>query len=82
MGAQMRKLMEAAGQKVPDSKPVLEINAEHPLIQRLDAEQAEDRFEDLARVVLDQARLAEGGNLEDPASYVQRLNKLLLELSA
>jgi molecular chaperone HtpG len=59
----------------------MEINPTHPLIQRLDAEQDEDRFGDLARVLLDQATLAEGSLLEDPASYVSRLNKLLLELS-
>ena len=81
LGAQMRRILEAAGQEVPDSKPTMEINPTHPLIQRLDAEQDEDRFGDLARVLLDQATLAEGSLLEDPASYVSRLNKLLLELS-
>ena len=81
MGAQMRRLLEQAGQAVPESKPTLEINPEHPLIQKMDKESDEDRFSDLAKVVFDQASLAEGGTLEDPAAYVQRLNKLLMELS-
>jgi molecular chaperone HtpG len=80
MGAQMRRLLESAGQKVPDSKPIIEINPEHPLVVKLDQEQDEDRFNDLAKVLFDQASLAEGGHLQDPAVYVQRLNKLLLDL--
>lgn len=80
MGAQMRRLLESAGQKVPDAKPIIEINPEHPLVVKLDQEQDEDRFNDLAKVLFDQASLAEGGHLKDPAAYVQRLNKLLLEL--
>ena len=81
MGAQMRRMMEAAGQALPESKPTMEINIEHPLLQRLDQEADEDRFSDLARILLDQAFLAEGSALEDPASYVARLNKLLVEMS-
>lgn len=82
MGAQMRRLLEQAGQNVPDSKPTIEINPEHPLLQKMDQESDEDRFSDLALVIYDQANLAEGGSLEDPAAYVSRLNKLLLEISA
>jgi molecular chaperone HtpG len=81
MGAQMRRLLESAGQKVPESKPTIEINPEHPLVQKLDKESDESRFEDLARILFEQAQLAEGGSLHDPADYVSRLNKLLLELS-
>jgi molecular chaperone HtpG len=81
MGAQMRQIMEAAGQAVPDSKPVFEVNPEHPLIQKLDQEADEDRFGELALIMFDQADLAAGGHLADPAAYVTRLNKLLLELS-
>ena len=81
MGAQMRKLLEAAGQEVPDSKPSLELNASHPLVVRLDAEVDEDQFGELAHVLLDQARLAEGGQLPDPGAFVNRLNKLLLALA-
>ena len=82
MGAQMRRIMEAAGQSVPPSKPTLEINPEHPLLKMLDQEADEDKFKDLALVLFDQAQLAEGGQLEDPASYVQRLNALLLKMSS
>ena len=82
MGMQMRKIMEAAGQKVPDTKPIFEVNPEHPLIVKLDQEADEARFADLAMILLDQADLAAGGQLEDPAAYTTRLNKLLLELSA
>ena len=81
MGAQMRKILEAAGQAMPDTKPTLEINVDHPLLTRLDQEVDEERFADLAQILLDQAFLAEGSSLEDPASYVSRLNKLLVELS-
>jgi molecular chaperone HtpG len=82
MGLQMRQILEASGQKVPESKPVFEFNPAHPLIEKLDAEQDRDRFADLTRVLFDQAALAAGDSLKDPASYVRRLNKLLLELSA
>ena len=81
MGAQMRRLLESAGQAVPESKPIFEVNPDHPLVQKLDQEQDEDRFVDLSKVLFDQANLAEGSHLSDPAAYVQRLNKLLLELS-
>jgi len=80
MGTQMRRIMEAAGQHVPDSKPNFEINTSHPLVVRLDAEQDEKRFNELALVLFDQAALADGGQLADPAAYVTRLNGLLLEL--
>ncbi len=82
MGAQMRRIMEAAGQAVPDSKPILELNPEHPLVERLETEQSEDRFADLANILLEQARLAEGSQLKDAAGFVSRLNKLLLEMMA
>ena len=76
MGFQMRRIMEAAGQPVPEAKPILELNPEHPLMSRL--ESAEDeRFGDLAHILLDQAIIAEGGHLDDPAAYVKRLNSLL-----
>lgn len=81
MGAQMRRILESAGQKVPDSKPIFELNPEHPLVKKLEQESSDERFGDLAHILFDQANLAEGGQLQDPAAYVQRLNKLLLELS-
>ena len=82
MGAQMRRILEAAGQSLPESKPIFELNPEHPLVCKLDVEPNEDRFADLTRVLFEQAQLASGGQLDDPASYVHRLNKLLLELSS
>ncbi|MEH6591486.1 MAG: molecular chaperone HtpG [Halioglobus sp.] len=81
MGAQMKRIMEAAGQEVPESKPILEINPGHPLAKIVDQEPDEERFGDLASIIFDQALLAEGGQLEDPAAYVSRLNKLLLQMS-
>ncbi len=82
LGLQMRQILEASGQKVPDSKPIFEFNPNHPLIEKLDAEPDEDRFGDLSHILFDQAALAAGDSLKDPAAYVQRLNKLLVELSA
>jgi molecular chaperone HtpG len=81
MGAQMRRILEAAGQKLPDSKPILEINPQHPLVQRLKQESNGSRSEDLIAVIHEQARLAGGDSLKDAAAYVRRINKLLLELS-
>ena len=81
MGLQMRKILEATGQQAPESKPILEINTNHPLLDKLDAEQDEARFGDLSRILFDQAALAAGESLQDPAAYVRRLNSLLVELS-
>ncbi len=81
MGEQMRQIMAAAGQEIPEAKPVLELNPTHPLVLKLDQEADEDRFGELARIVLDQAMLAEGRQLKDAAAYVQRLNRLLLDLA-
>ena len=80
MGAQMRRIMEASGQSVPEEKPIFEFNPTHPLIQRLDAESDEDRFRDLVLILFDQASLADGSPPSDPAAYVNRLNQLLLTL--
>jgi molecular chaperone HtpG len=80
MGAQMRRIMEASGQKLPESKPILEINMQHPLVERMDKESDEDRFADFAQILFDQAKLGNGETLADPTAYVQRINKLLLEL--
>jgi molecular chaperone HtpG len=82
MGAQMRKIMEASGQQMPESKPYFEYNPDHPLIERLDAEADEDRFADLVKILFDQASLAEGGTLKDASAYVNRLNTLLMDLMA
>jgi len=80
MGGHMRRLIEAAGQKVPEPEVALEVNPSHPLIERLDQEADEDRFAELAQVIHAQALLAEGSQLKQPAQYVTRLNKLLLDL--
>lgn len=80
MGGHMRRLMEAAGQRVPEPEVALEVNPSHPLIERLDQEADEDRFAELAQVIHAQAQLAEGSQLKQPAQYVTRLNKLLLDL--
>ncbi|MDC7690006.1 molecular chaperone HtpG [Vogesella indigofera] len=82
MSAHLERMLKAAGQPVPEgSKPTLEINPEHVLVKRLAAESDDSRREDLAHVLYDQALLAEGGKLEDPATFVKRINKLMLELS-
>jgi molecular chaperone HtpG len=80
MGAQMRRILEAAGQKAPESKPVLEINATHPLLQRIEATSDEATFDDLTMLVFEQATLAEGSQLPEPTAFVQRLNRLLLAM--
>ena len=82
MSAHLERMLKAAGQKVEVSKPTLEINPEHVLVKRLAEESDAGRAADLAQVLYDQALLAEGGKLEDPATFVKRINKLLLELSA
>ena len=80
MGAQMRRMMEATGQTLPDKKPYFEYNAANPLLQRLQDETDEDRFGDLVMVLFEHASLAEGGGLIDTPAYVGRINRLLLEL--
>ena len=80
LGANLERLLKAAGQKVPSTKPILEINPRHPLVQRLKCETDEQRFGDWSHVLFDQALLSEGGQLEDPATFVKRLNQLLLVL--
>ena len=82
LGLQMRQILEASGQKVPESKPVFEINPAHSLVEKLDTETDDERFADLSLILFDQAALAAGDSLKDPAAYVQRLNKLLVELSS
>ena len=81
MGIQMRRVLESAGQALPETKRIFEINPTHPLVERLDQESDSDRFESLALVIFDQAKLAEGSQLDEPANYVSRLNELLLELA-
>lgn len=75
LSPQLVRMLKQAGQAVPESKPILEINPEHPLVQKL---QSSTQFDDLANVIFDQAVIAEGGLPEDPAAYVKRINSLLL----
>ena len=82
LGPQVRRMLEASGQPLPDSKPVLEVNVDHPLLVRLAAESDARRFAALSEIVLDHALLAEGSQLDNPAGYVQRMNNLLLELDS
>jgi molecular chaperone HtpG len=78
MGAQMRRILEAAGQKAPEVKPTLEINPAHPLLKRLESLSDGDEFGDLSLLLFEQATLADGGQLAEPAEFVRRLNRLLL----
>lgn len=79
MGAQLQRLLKAAGQQIAEVKPIFELNPEHMLVKKLQAEQDEESFKDWTHILFDQAVLAEGGQLKDPALFVQRVNKLLLE---
>jgi molecular chaperone HtpG len=79
LGGNLQRILKAAGQQAPASKPILEINPQHPAVQRLKYE--ETRFDDWANLLLEQAILAEGGALEDPAGFVKRINDLMLALS-
>ena len=81
MGMHLERLLKAAGQNVPTTKPILEVNTHHPLVQRLTKEGDDQRFADWSQVLFDQALLADGGQLEDPAGFVKRLNQLVLAIS-
>ena len=76
---QVRRMLEASGQKLPDSKPILEINIKHPIVNRLSGEADDGRFDALSNIVLDHALLAEGSQLDNPAEYVQRINEFMLQ---
>jgi molecular chaperone HtpG len=80
MGGNLARILKAAGQAMPDIKPILEINPGHPVVQRLKYE--ENKFDDWAALLFEQAQLAEGASLEDPAGFVRRVNQLILDLSA
>ena len=80
MSANLERMLKAAGQPVPVSKPILEVNPHHPLVRRLKSEADDARFGDWSHILFDQALLAEGGQLEDPASFVKRLNQLMLTM--
>ncbi|MEY4157027.1 MAG: molecular chaperone HtpG, partial [Pseudomonadota bacterium] len=77
MSLQLSRMLKQAGQPAPTVKPILEVNTEHKLVQRLADDASAVHFNDLAHILFDQALLAEGGMPEDPASYVRRVNALL-----
>jgi len=79
MGGNLARILKAVGQKGPDAKPILEINPAHPMVRRLEEEKA--RFADWGNLLFDQALLAEGGQLDDPAGFVRRMNELMLEMA-
>jgi len=78
----LKRMLEATGQTLPETRPVLEVNIDHPLLARLSAETDDERFASLSHIVLDHALLAEGSQLDNPAEYVSRMNRLLLELDS
>jgi molecular chaperone HtpG len=80
ISANLARVLKSVGQEAPPSKPTLEVNLDHPLVRRLEAEGDETRFSDLGMILLDQAQLAEGGQLDDPAAFVGRLNKLMMSM--
>ncbi len=80
LSPQIRRMLEASGQALPESKPILEINVDHPLVSRLSGEADDARFDELSHIVLDHALLAEGSQLDNPAAYVHRMNRLLLDM--
>jgi len=79
LSGNLLRMLKAAGQAAPDTKPILEINPHHPLVQRLKYEEA--KFDDWSSLLFDQAMLAEGGQLADPAGFVKKLNDMLLGMS-
>ena len=76
LSGNLMRMLKAAGQAAPESKPILEINPDHPLVQKLKYEEA--KFADWSHILFDQAMLAEGGSLLDPSSFVKRVNEMLL----
>ena len=81
LSGNLERILKAAGQKVPNSKPILEINPGHPLIAKLKVEQGKGRFADWCHILFDQSLLAEGGQIDDPAGFVKRLNALMLDMA-
>jgi molecular chaperone HtpG len=79
MGGNLQRILKSVGQSVPTAKPILELNPEHPMVVRMKGESA--RFDDWAALLFDQAQLAEGATLEDPAGFVKRMNELMLALA-
>ena len=81
MSMNLSRMLKAAGQEVPNTDPILEINKDHPIVRKMASESDDERFSDWSSIIFDQAMLADGGTLNDPAAFVGRLNKLILDLS-
>ena len=81
MAMHMQRILKEAGHAMPNSKPILEINPDHPIVKKLDSEKSKKKFDDWSDILFDQAILAEGGQLEDPASFVSKLNKMLVSIA-
>ena len=82
MGMNMQRILQAAGQDMPSTKPILEINASHPIVMKLAEQDTDEQFADWVQILFDQAVLSEGGKLENPAAFVQRLNQMFLQFSS
>jgi molecular chaperone HtpG len=82
MSGHLQRLLKAAGQKAPTAQPILELNPQHPLVAQLRAMTDTERLADWSQLLFDQALLAEGGQLEQPAAFVARVNRLLLDARA
>jgi molecular chaperone HtpG len=81
MDSSLERLLKSAGQHIPSSKPIMEINPQHPIIKRIHSETHEAKFKDWVLILFDQALLSEGGHLDDPAAFVQRVNEMLVNIS-
>jgi molecular chaperone HtpG len=81
MAMHMQRLLKEAGHDLPSSKPILEINPDHPIVKKLDAEKSKTKFADWSDILFDQALLAEGGQLDDPAGFVAKLNQMLVTIA-
>ncbi|MEQ8289421.1 MAG: molecular chaperone HtpG [Gammaproteobacteria bacterium] len=81
MGRHLEQILKASGQAIPGSKPILEINPDHPIVKKIDSETDEEKFGDWSHILFDQALLSEGGQLDDPASFVHKLNSMIMTLA-
>ncbi|HUV21675.1 MAG TPA: molecular chaperone HtpG [Gammaproteobacteria bacterium] len=81
MAMHMQRILKEAGHEMPSTKPILEINPDHPIVKQMDGEKSKKKFDDWSAILFDQALLAEGGQLEDPAGFVAKLNKMLVAIA-
>ena len=81
MGRHLEQILKASGQNIPGSKPILEINPEHPIIKKIDGEKDNDLFTDWSHILFDQALLSEGGQLADPVNFVNKLNAMIVSMA-